>query len=81
LVVLNLNDGENSIENRLELDGNHSVIPLSVDAQCDGEVMALSNPAYGVWAVQFHPESVLTPEGQQIINRWLELAKQYQVAL
>lgn len=54
-----------------------ALIPLEIDAQCDGEIMALSNTAHGVWAVQFHPESVLTPDGQQIINRWLELAKSF----
>jgi len=81
LVVLNLNDGENPINHRPESSRDSFDVTLQIDAQCDGEVMALSNPEYGVWAVQFHPESVLTPEGQQIINRWLELAKQYQVAL
>ena len=52
---------------------------LHVDARCDGEVMALSNPALGVWAVQFHPESVLTPEGQLMINRWVSLAANFCV--
>lgn len=49
-------------------------IALNIDARCNQEIMAVSNPAMGVWAVQFHPESVLTPEGQAMINRWLKLA-------
>jgi anthranilate/para-aminobenzoate synthase component II len=36
--------------------------------------MALSNAEMGVWAVQFHPESVLTPQGQAMIDRWVKLA-------
>ncbi len=53
-------------------------ISLQIDARCEDEVMAVSAPAAGVWAVQFHPESVLTPEGQAMINRWLQLAKAYR---
>jgi anthranilate synthase len=30
----------------------------------DGAVMAIENPAAGRWAVQFHPESILTLEGR-----------------
>jgi anthranilate/para-aminobenzoate synthase component II len=50
---------------------------LQVDAHCEGEIMAVSNPEKGIWAVQFHPESVLTPEGQAMINRWLQLAQDF----
>ncbi len=49
-------------------------IALNIDARCDEEIMALSNAEMGVWAVQFHPESVLTPQGQAMINRWVKLA-------
>ena len=49
-------------------------IALNIDARCDQEIMALSNAEMGVWAVQFHPESVLTPQGQAMINRWVKLA-------
>jgi anthranilate synthase/aminodeoxychorismate synthase-like glutamine amidotransferase len=49
-------------------------IALNIDARCDQEIMALSNAEMGVWAVQFHPESVLTPQGQAMIDRWVKLA-------
>ena len=37
-----------------------------------GTIMALSHKKYDVRAVQFHPESVLTPCGETIIKNWLE---------
>jgi len=35
------------------------------------EIMALSHREYDVHGVQFHPESVLTPQGEKIIQNWL----------
>lgn len=37
-----------------------------------GEIMALQHREYDVRGVQFHPESVLTPEGKQILKNWLD---------
>ena len=37
----------------------------------EGQVMALRHRTLDVRGIQFHPESVLTPEGRQIIDNWL----------
>lgn len=38
----------------------------------DGEIMAMRHRTLDVRGVQFHPESVLTPEGLTIIKNWIE---------
>jgi anthranilate synthase component 2 len=37
----------------------------------DGMIMALQHKTYDVHGVQFHPESILTPEGEMIIKNFL----------
>ncbi|AWU43817.1 aminodeoxychorismate/anthranilate synthase component II [Blattabacterium sp. (Cryptocercus kyebangensis)] len=36
-----------------------------------GEIMALRHKTYDVCGVQFHPESILTPYGEKIIENWI----------
>lgn len=38
----------------------------------NGQIMSLRHKEYDVTAVQFHPESVLTPEGKQMLKNWLD---------
>ena len=38
----------------------------------DGEVMAIAHKEYDVRGVQFHPESVLTEFGKEMIENWLK---------
>lgn len=37
----------------------------------DGEIMAVEHQQYAVYGVQFHPESVLTPNGKKMIENFL----------
>lgn len=36
-----------------------------------GQIMSLRHKFYDVKAVQFHPESILTPNGKQILKNWM----------
>ncbi|TDS11630.1 anthranilate synthase component 2 [Maribacter caenipelagi] len=37
----------------------------------NGQIMSLRHKTYDVSAVQFHPESVLTPQGKKMLENWL----------
>lgn len=46
---------------------------LEVIAKDDtGQIMALRHRQFNVRGVQFHPESVLSPHGKQLLNNWLK---------
>lgn len=38
----------------------------------NGHIMSLRHREYDIRGVQFHPESVLTPGGKQMINNWID---------
>lgn len=45
---------------------------LEITAQSpDGEIMALRHRTLDVRGVQFHPESILTPSGRELMANWL----------
>jgi len=47
---------------------------LEVTARDDnGYIMALQHKTFDVQGVQFHPESVLTPDGETILRNWLKV--------
>lgn len=45
----------------------------------DGEVMAVQHREYPVFGVQFHPESVMTPDGGTMAANFLRFSKSYAV--
>ncbi|MCH5340867.1 MAG: aminodeoxychorismate/anthranilate synthase component II [Acetatifactor sp.] len=48
---------------------------LRVTAQTeDGEIMAVEHRSFPIYGVQFHPESVLTPDGAKIMENFIKQA-------
>ena len=54
--------------NRADLP--ESLIVTAIDS--NNQIMALRHQTYDVCAVQFHPESILTPMGKKILSNWLK---------
>ena len=47
---------------------------LEITAESDeGQIMALRHKTLNVRGIQFHPESVLTPDGRKMLQNWLYL--------
>ena len=47
---------------------------LKITAQTtDGEVMAVQHRNYPIYGLQFHPESIMTPDGKQMLKNFLEI--------
>lgn len=47
---------------------------LQVTARAeDGEIMAVKHREYDVYGLQFHPESILTPDGMEILKNWFSV--------
>lgn len=69
------------LPNELEVGRYHSWIvtkegfPEELDITVEDEngyIMGLQHKKYDVQGVQFHPESVLTPKGEEILRNWLK---------
>ena len=61
------------------LSVNESTLPpelLATSRAEDGEVMSVRHRDYPLFGVQFHPESILTPEGPAMLRNFIDLTKQ-----
>jgi len=75
----------NQLPNQLSVGRYHSLVVaqssyseqhLTTTAYCqDRQIMALEHKHFPLYGVQFHPESVLTPHGMQIIRNFLMQTK------
>ncbi len=75
------NDLFEGLPNEIEVGRYHSWVvakenfpsELEITAEDEsGMIMALQHKTYDVQGVQFHPESVLTPMGEEILKNWLK---------
>ncbi len=44
----------------------------------DGEIMAVQHRDHPIFGVQFHPESIMTPDGKQMLTNFVDFAKNYK---
>lgn len=59
------------------LSVQESTLPVELEVTArsdDGEIMAMWHREYPIYGLQFHPESVMTPEGSAMIRNFLEAA-------
>jgi anthranilate synthase component 2 len=70
----------NNLPNEIEVGRYHSwvisndnfpqnLIITSLDE--NNQIMSIKHSVYDVRGVQFHPESILTPEGKKILENWI----------
>jgi anthranilate synthase component 2 len=80
LPSIHKNDWFNGLDVTLEVGRYHSWVvkqegfpsDLEITSRDEnGMIMSLRHRSYNVQGVQFHPESVLTPEGRTMLENWL----------
>jgi anthranilate synthase component 2 len=58
------------------LIANKDTLPdelLVIAEDDDGEIMAVQHRYYDIYGLQFHPESILTPQGEVIMRNFLKI--------
>lgn len=57
------------------LAADAATLPLELKVTAladDGEIMAVQHREYPIYGVQFHPESVMTPDGERMLRNFLK---------
>ncbi len=68
-----------NMENPFEATRYHSLViepdslPECLEVTGENEIMGVRHREYRVEGVQFHPESILTPSGKQLLRNFLEI--------
>ncbi len=71
----------NSLPSRITMGRYHSWVvskdnlpdSLEITAESDdGQIMGLRHRVYDIHGIQFHPESILTPDGKVMMRNWLK---------
>jgi anthranilate synthase/aminodeoxychorismate synthase-like glutamine amidotransferase len=57
----------------VQADGLPEELEVSAQTQDDGTVMALRHRKYPIHGVQFHPESIMTREGQHLLRNFVDI--------
>ena len=58
---------------------NNDNFPIDLEVTSteeNGQIMAIRHKKYNVYGVQFHPESILTPDGDKMIENFLRLSNE-----
>ncbi len=70
------------LDERIKVARYHSLVAdnqtlpdeLQIIAKCDdGTIMGVKHVKYDIYGLQFHPESILTPDGKKIAENFLEI--------
>ncbi|WP_460218139.1 anthranilate synthase component II [Psychroserpens sp. MEBiC05023] len=78
-IIVNDESLFNNMDKTIEVGRYHSWVvandlPDDLEAtsfDSNGQIMSLRHKFYDVKGVQYHPESVLTPNGKQILENWV----------
>lgn len=82
--IISLNDNHifKNLDSKISVGRYHSLSLMEstipdeleiISTSCDdGEIMAVRHREYNVYGLQFHPESILTPDGLTIIENFLK---------
>lgn len=69
-------DNKTTVARYHSLAADEKTMPLCLKVTArtqDNEIMAVSHRDYPIYGVQFHPESVMTPLGKEIMNNFINL--------
>lgn len=58
----------------VDTDGFPDCLEVTARSE-EGQIMALQHKTLPIYGIQFHPESVLTPEGAKMIKNWMDICE------